>query len=107
MNQELIADTLDNAADIIDERGWTQEPNGHGDHGEVCMVVAMGIATYHNDIFHECKGAVITNLDLPPCGCGCGAASIPTWNDTPGRTKEDVTNALHKIANIVREQVDD
>lgn len=115
IDKELVAQTLEKAADLIETKGWAQGGTGRGPAGEMCMSVALWEA--RNDHFLSLEYAALGNayhvalreaMSLPMCSCEriqCGSG-IPLWNDDPGRTKQDVLDALRKTALTVREKVE-
>jgi hypothetical protein len=87
------------AINVINERGWCQHAF-HTKSGEVCLVGA---------IITACKGASINagrlevdervSLACQTIGRTLGGGGPIYYNDTPGRTKQEVIALLHKAAN--------
>lgn len=96
------------AADILKERGWTQDAfTKRG--GSVCLLGALnradnlaadgcsvlkgsgrlGVQFTEARILAEAK--IIENIYI---------GSIPCWNDNDGRTKKDVLDVLYKVAGV-------
>lgn len=115
-----VADDLRAAASYIREHGWTTGTAGRVD-GSVCALGSMSrvagmepaeacyeppdhlVGVYGHDKTERYvrMTAAMRNwlADALPNG------SIAQWNDTPGRTAEDVTAELEKAAAWTEEQV--
>lgn len=98
----LIANTLDKAADLIDQHGWFQV-GGDPSH-RFCALVAIRAAapqlTPHQIALREAACVALARyveLDIDRIQSG-----IIRWNDAPGRTQEEVTAALRGAAEAVR-----
>lgn len=117
MNTMKTSEVLDLAADEIQRRGWLQaaEANaagftawggGAGSNKPVCLeggiMAAMGIAIGDDDIppagFSKCPAylAVHDYLNLT------GSTMVFHWNDTDGRTAEEVIEVLRAAAAVER-----
>ena len=90
------------AAQIIRERGWIQDV-GEGDHGEVCLAQAHENAM--SEQFGRSGGDVWTRRDYEAYEDSfdvmvraIGSSQPWEWNDEPGRTKEEVIEALERMA---------
>jgi hypothetical protein len=91
------------AAEIVEQRGWCQRSFENLD-GQVCALGAINLA------HHDCSGwgsRVFSGADLAvnaACrasqyvGRGIGYFTLANWNDTNGRTKEEVIAALRGAA---------
>lgn len=96
------------AADLIEKHGWVQRSYGDADRG-YCMVGAMNAAVNPTRgttlAFDHHRYADMLGIWMKPyvtlspgdfCD-GC-ANEVTTFNDTPGRTKEEVVLHLRKFA---------
>lgn len=86
------------AAEVIRERGWCQM-DYKNDQGNVCTLGALSVAVGKDPVctvdylqIADSIGAMKVHLQL-----GFGEA-IAHWNDKPGRTVEQVINALEETA---------
>lgn len=115
------ADRLDAAADVIDVQGWCQNELV-STSGGVCALGAIQTAAA---VGHRLplwsatpdarqKQAQIAMMELGLYLTAEGhftdvpevlAGHVPTWNDDPVRTKDDVTDTLRRAAKNIREQV--
>lgn len=93
-----VADVLNGAADLIERDGWCQRKY-RGADGEHCVTDALmrAAGTKPGDTG---SGA---QLDLYSDACLAvypftGGWGLPSWNDTPGRTKAEVVAALRAAA---------
>jgi hypothetical protein len=90
------ADTLNRAADLLEEFGWCQNALGSKALGEMCAVGALCDA--HKDlgagpeIFRDVLGA----LGLPLTETA--ADKLAGWNDASGRTKDQVVARFREAA---------
>jgi hypothetical protein len=111
------SEILNKAADLIEERGWTQQsddndPWGGGATGTapVCIeggiLAAMGLgyegnspSGVHGEL-RKCPAykAVMEHLGYTPWG------NLYLYNDTPGRTAEEVIGTLREVAKIEAEK---
>lgn len=82
------------AADLIEQRGWTQG-RAEDNEGRLCMLGAISVAASHT-VFDAYKagttaaGALYHYLGGP----------IPAWNDNAHVTKADVLRALRAAARM-------
>lgn len=93
-----LADMYDHAASLIEEYGWVQGRFGNQVIG-FCMIGAISYTFIpkHSDAYNPLLYATGWN--------GVGhKSSISIWNDTPGRTKEEVIAKLHEVASQLRSQ---
>jgi hypothetical protein len=74
------------AAEIIEQRGWCQGDFQDG-NGRVCMLGAISISSVSSPM-GEAGNAIVL----------LGLKSVTQWNDTPGRTKEEVVARLRTAA---------
>lgn len=83
------------AADIIEERGWIQG-GAMAQNGAVCAAGAIYDACGVTGnpaalpLYREIYARVAQELQP--------YANIPEWNDTTGRTQQEVTSTLRKLA---------
>jgi hypothetical protein len=101
MLNDDVADFLDRAAEVIEAEGWwgheilTHRPNaamsGH------CALTAL--ATPLCEAGRNGRETYIKARRLLARECG---GSVITWNDTPGRTAEEVIDKLRTVAKEVR-----
>lgn len=85
------ADILRNAALILAERGWCQNSIVRPD-GRVCAMGAIDLAISGRVRFGPLFEEVLFLLDEHLHQC------TPHWNDTPGRTADEVTAAMRATA---------
>lgn len=88
---ESIADVLDDAADYIEKYGWTQGAL-QLDTGEVC---AMGAIS-------RCATDALPGWAFKSLSRYLDRQIIPKWNDQPGRTKQEVLDALRGCSKDLR-----
>jgi hypothetical protein len=92
MSELSVADTLDRAADVIEERGWCR--NDYIDNsGRVCASQALFMA----------GGEVVETTQA--FRCAIGEKSITHWNDKVALDQADVVNHLRKAAEAARAEV--
>lgn len=90
-----LADVYEKAAEYLEEYGWRQNSGGvHG--GPRCLVGAI-----------DSSLLVITRYPLFSRACNFVATALEVdcemdWNDDPSRTKDEVINVLHGLANKLR-----
>ncbi len=86
------------AAKYIEKYGWTQggffsQPHSDLDKRPACAWGAIGsVAEWEDKLTTKAYMLLYRHLG---CKGGCG---VPKWNDTPGRTKEQVVAALRGAA---------
>lgn len=89
------SDILRAAADIIEERGWTQGIAALGS-GPTCAGIALDQAWSTLTGEEEWWGR---NQTLHRAVCArIGTDSMIVWNDVPGRTVEEVLAMLRSVA---------
>lgn len=103
------AQILEDAADILLCRGWTQGTNGTIDQGELCLAGAVGAAA---DVPKQGNRFQADHLDRHPSvialadylGGFCRSAynTVWRWNDNPHRTEDEVFDALKGAAKAIR-----
>ncbi len=107
MEREAIAAVLNNAATIIDERGWCREVYMNG-QGQVCMMGAIHLAITPTIRLGKCLGsfsreheqavgdvALTLNRHIGFTTC------VPEWNDAVCSSKEQAVMKLREVAEKV------
>ena len=91
-----VGEVLRKAADYIDEHGWAQ---GHWDceTGCVCADGAI-IQVAGEEHSSQATTAFDVASDVAKMRSSGTCYSIISWNDQPGRTKEEVTRLLRDAA---------
>jgi hypothetical protein len=93
------------AADVLQDRTWVQGEYGDADKG-MCAVTSIHF-TATGDSTHAAQGdrrPRLVNDTLITFGNWLEAAgfttfgSVPAWNDTSGRTKDEVLQVMRKFA---------
>lgn len=99
---EEMADLLNEAADIIAFEGWTQHiaVDLEGRH---CLVGALRASANRNNVVparFALQVAVAQHLGMRPTMLGAYIDILPLteWNDTRGRTVDQVVDALRDTA---------
>lgn len=97
MTEHQIAKALQQAAKLIEEKGWIQGSYGDHVHG-FCSIGALGTVTDHETYYPATQvlaGAVPEEFcpQLKP-----SIQRIIEWNDTPGRTRSEVVQLFRKAA---------
>jgi hypothetical protein len=92
VTKRQIATTLRQSAKLIDDRGWLQGRNGNRESG-FCAIGALNEAVRgHCDQWWLYVSA---RKALSAC---TGTRGVMNFNDTPGRTKEEVTKLIRSTA---------
>lgn len=80
------------AVEILNDKGWIQGSYG-GDKIGYCLIGALHTAAYgmDSDLYYETYSKVARFLTIDN---NVTEQSLPRWNDTEGRTKEEVIAAL-------------
>jgi hypothetical protein len=87
-----VPDVLNAAADLLEEKGWTQKV-AEDSQGRHCLVGALDYAA------RDLPGAVKTFDDaLEAVQQRLPGGWVVNWNDTPGRTAEQVIALLRRVA---------
>lgn len=96
-----LADVYEKAAGYLEEYGWRQGEQG-GWGASACLVGALVEATGHE--WPLTAEARITAEDVLELGPMVESELVPLakWNDDPTRTKDEVINTLHALANKLR-----
>ena len=86
--QQILLD----AANLLEERGWCQD-EFQNKQGQMCMLGAMRVALWDKVIYpaHPAYG-------LACDATGMNGMKIAEWNDTPGRTQQEVISKLREAA---------
>lgn len=112
-----IADVLDKAAAVIDRNGWTQGDLYDMAQGEdrpaqdcrVCAIGAINTAVYGDPMYPVRSSQLSTPgehaVDLMRDHLRLGSMKLAVWNDTPGRTADEVTRAMRETAAGLRKAV--
>ena len=87
-----VSGVLSEAAELIRRHGWVQRKSGSIGEG-FCLIGAVINVTRDK---HQC---FLANEALIRAS---GTISIVTWNDTEGRTKEEVLELLERAARDTR-----
>jgi hypothetical protein len=83
---------LEQAAVEIEQRGWAQA-RAITDDGRVCVRESIHLARKTLGLEpHTFDGAVAALCDY------IGRQTLPRWNDTPGRTRNEILQALRDCA---------
>jgi hypothetical protein len=91
---ERVAVLLEGAADFLDFHGWIQGV-GIARGGAHCVNAAINGWPDMEIVRHGARVALADFLGVRP-------GDVGLWNDTPGRTKAEVVNALRSAAIVVR-----
>jgi len=106
MMSKDIANILERAAKLIETKGWTQGSYARDANGEAvsildknaecfCIIGALSHESLGYDFNIRCKAyQFAANIICNKC--------LPTWNDTHGRTKEEVITFLKSAAELAR-----
>lgn len=100
------SETLNRAADMIEERGWAQREGWANEGGPLCLEggieAATSITTRRDFIACPAYRAVADYLNY-------GEKPLYWWNDQRGRTKEEVIEALRGAALVeaAKEEADE
>lgn len=97
----VTAQVLDQAADLLEQRGWIQG-RMYADEG-LCAVGAIFSTARDLDVYRHAIVAFATEIGFEyPWGVG-RPCPISAWNDRDGRTKEEVVDHLRWAAKHARE----
>lgn len=96
MTHESVSDVLDDAADYIEQHGWCQESM---DGTSRCLSMAMSEVAPSDALWKSAFEAVERAV-------GIRGVSLICWNDHPGRTKQEVLDALRAAAKAERRLAD-
>ena len=91
-------EVLEHMKENLFERGWCQGQL-ELETGEVCLSGALATLTNYEEYY--ALFALSTALDS--IHKAIGGASIPGWNDEPGRTFNEVIEVIDKAAIIIKE----
>lgn len=98
---ETIGDVFSHAADVIEQRGWTQGNLTDLGTGSVCTlgainVVLTGAPGVRNYALEQPRRTLRIFLSVP---------SIASWNDSVAGTKEEVIRTLRLAAWVYDDQL--
>ena len=93
-----LADAYEQAANWIDTHGWFGNRREHRS-APACFAIALQ-QTSHYTLSNKAFRWAVQVLELP-LGI-TPIMSIFEWNDDPSRTKDEVINVLHGLANKLR-----
>jgi hypothetical protein len=100
-----MADTLDNAADYIENHGWVQGVL-YGPGSRVCAMGALRRTLGTPDperLPEEPLVALLDGAGIAPDECDEElTAVVAGWNDDPARTKQEVLDAFRRAARVER-----
>jgi hypothetical protein len=105
-----IAEQLERAADLIEERGWRQGPRANPCHlsldrsEPICLIEAVSLAGRSSNSIHRSEGCttLFTYLGLQATRSRVPAERLIFWNDDAKRTEGDVVDALRGCAKEIR-----
>jgi pyrimidine operon attenuation protein/uracil phosphoribosyltransferase len=98
----LMADLLDEAAAILEHDGWCQA-DLHNDLGQHCAAGAITLAAFRADLDHRGVYEQLTHDGIRALEVSLGGrVPVVDWNDTPGRTVQEVLDALRAAAKSER-----
>ncbi len=103
-----VADRLDEAADIILQRGWTQERTyGHNIYDSPATLLGALVFAFsarYGDGWEETaefsKAYEVLHAQLD--GVLASEAGLTAWNHAEGRTQEDVVEVLRRASQVAR-----
>lgn len=96
-----VAINLQEAITVIERRGWGQGVSFNRNTGQVCLLGAIDSA-----IFHSRKAPIAHydrqfNLAASSISIQLGQRNIVDWNDTPGRSVDEVFSLLRATIDMV------
>jgi hypothetical protein len=94
---------FERADEILDEDGWCPD-QARNIAGNVCTLVAIDMAMSERDATIMGVSHRVAGLMEIPVGAESKRPSIAEWNDTPGRTREDVHERLMLAAKKLRDK---
>jgi hypothetical protein len=105
---EQVADLLDDAADLLERDGWIVGAMFVAGMGR-CALGAIDRRDYTTGLRFKARDALrrVIGADMEQDYClsqVVRARQVAKWNDTPGRTKQQVLDALRLAAK--RERMD-
>lgn len=99
-----LADVYEKAAEYLEEYGWIQGEAGEPGSAR-CMVGAMSSALGFSFFLSPLQRPVLDkarNFAEQVLEIWDSYATLAYWNDDPSRTKDEVINVLHGLANKLR-----
>lgn len=93
-----VADVLERAADLLGEYHWCR---GHpANFGEDYYCAGFAIGRAQNELGYVPPDGKVYSFEW--AADYLGVKHIPKWNDTPGRTREEVVARLREAARNAR-----
>lgn len=114
LSNEQIADDLDAALAILDRDGWTQGACYRRGEGSHCLAGALWEGSFQRTggshvwgfpVEKEAKDYIkglVESLGMTYGPMGISGPRMTHWNDTPGRTFEEVRELLKTKADEIR-----
>lgn len=102
-NATKVAEVLERAAEVIEERGWCQNDLYTAD-GRLCLMGAVDRVTRTEaGVFLNAMEAMDEYvIDNYAARRGIGLRPCVTWNDSADRTEHEVIDALRRCAKDIR-----
>jgi hypothetical protein len=99
-DMNATADVLDDAADLIEQRGW-HRGRGEGDRPELCIgqAICAAVVRHGEDPVEPNPFRAMCDHLFPP---GRPFDRLIEWNDSKTRTKRQVVDALREAAKELR-----
>ena len=106
--QKVVKETLQRTREIIDEQGWIQGAYQHRSAG-YCVLGALGKASWQQmALMIPAKDLIWDTIEeqypRDPTKMR-GYVGVAGWNDSPGRTKDEVLAVLDKTILKLEETV--
>lgn len=92
-----LADVYERAAEYLEEYGWVQHSGG-GEGDSACVAVSIYRVQCGQVSLSDAFRFFADALELKGDSC----FDVYNWNDEPDRTKDEVINTLHALANQLR-----
>lgn len=101
-NKDSVATVLNQCADHLEQYGWCQFELGYPQQ----PMCAIGVLSHHTSgeksipmsSYTKARNAIAAYVGVH---YGAGKGGLVDWNNTPGRTKEEVIAAFRGAANSV------
>jgi hypothetical protein len=90
---DQVADVLDDAADLLERKGWAP---GVGGGGRCALGALYSVARATDALRQRASRVLADSLGLP------SGYRIAQWNDDPARTKQQVLDAFRTAAKVER-----
>jgi hypothetical protein len=107
IERELAVKDLRASADVIDRNGWAQGEYAERQEGKpvetwpVCALGAVNVATSGHPLGGGDWGTIQRFILTKETLSAHVGQSVIDWNDTPGRTAEQVTEAFRACADLI------